>query len=386
MTRTSPPRTGLRHVGRLAVVLAAVLAVAACSESGEFTFGSRAADPEGPAAIGATRLVERDVEAPEVFDVIDNGLWDGRPSLGGIWVAHPDATDPERVMIRNIETGSFVIGALFRRERENPGPVIQVSSDAAAALDVLAGDPTRLQVTALRREDVPDAAAPAGEEPAAVAEVGATPDAAPVEAEPLPEIAAAMSATPGAATEAEAPAATTGGPSETDMAAAPGAGPAQEGRRPLGLLSRIFAPTAPTRAPTRAPARPALQTGLTAEEVAQGIGSRAFSTETLDPVAAMAEDAIAESETRVAAPVAPRSSGLERPFVQIGIFDVQENAHNTGQALRSAGLLPTIYDQTSNGRRFWRVVVGPAPTAQDRAAVLETVRGLGFEDAYLVTR
>jgi hypothetical protein len=63
-----------------------------------------------------------DVEAPEVFDITDAGLWDGRPSLGGVWVAHPDATDPERVMIRNTETGSFVIGALFRRERENPGP------------------------------------------------------------------------------------------------------------------------------------------------------------------------------------------------------------------------------------------------------------------------
>ena len=29
-------------------------------------------------------------------------------------------------------------GALFRRERENPGPILQVSSDAANALDMLA--------------------------------------------------------------------------------------------------------------------------------------------------------------------------------------------------------------------------------------------------------
>jgi rare lipoprotein A len=77
---------------------------------------------------------------------------------------------------------------------------------------------------------------------------------------------------------------------------------------------------------------------------------------------------------------------LERAYVQIGIFSVQENANNTGQTLRNAGLVPTIYDQTSNGRRFWRVVVGPAPTAEDRAAVLDTVRGLGFGDAYFVSR
>jgi cell division septation protein DedD len=55
---------------------------------------------------------------------------------------------------------------------------------------------------------------------------------------------------------------------------------------------------------------------------------------------------------------------LERAYVQIGIFSVQENANNTGQTLRNAGLVPTIHDQTSNGRRFWRVVVGPAPTAR----------------------
>jgi hypothetical protein len=43
----------------------------------------------GPTPIGAAPLAERDVEAPEVFDVTDAGLWDGRPSLGGVWVAHP---------------------------------------------------------------------------------------------------------------------------------------------------------------------------------------------------------------------------------------------------------------------------------------------------------
>jgi rare lipoprotein A len=98
------------------------------------------------------------------------------------------------------------------------------------------------------------------------------------------------------------------------------------------------------------------------------------------PVAAPAP---APEPVRVAAPAAP---ALERAYVQIGLFSVQENANNTGQTLRNAGLVPTIYDETSNGRRFWRVVVGPAPTVEDRAAVLDTVRGLGFGDAYFVSR
>lgn len=116
------------------------------------------------AAQRSTRLVDRDVEAPDVFQVTDQALWDGRPSLGGVWVASPDATDPERVILRNAENGTFVIGALFKRERDNPGPKLQISSDAAEALGVLAGQPISLNVTALRREEAPEAA-PAPEAP-----------------------------------------------------------------------------------------------------------------------------------------------------------------------------------------------------------------------------
>jgi cell division septation protein DedD len=122
------------------------------------------ASGSGVASETSVRLVDRDVEAPQVFQVTDEALWDGRPSLGGVWVASPDAVDPERVILRNPSNGKFVIGALFRRERINPGPVLQISSDAAAALGILAGRPTKINVTALRREEVPvttpDAARP----------------------------------------------------------------------------------------------------------------------------------------------------------------------------------------------------------------------------------
>ena len=285
-------RFSLRALG---LVLVPVIALAGCAEDGEF-FGSRNADADGPAPIGATRLVERDVEAPEIFEVTSEGLWDGRPSLGGVWVAHPDVGDPERVIIRNDENGRFVIGALFRRERDNPGPDLQISSDAAAALGTLAGNPTMLNVTALRREGVAETA-----------------DAAP-------------------------------------DAMAPGADIA-----------------------TSAAAGEITSTPLDGAD-----------NSTIAVAAAAIEAADAASQPTAAR--TPPAGAPERAFVQIGIFSVQENATNTGQALRSVGLEPTIYDQSSNGRQFWRVVVGPADSAATRDAILENVRGLGFDDAFFVRR
>ncbi len=145
-------------LARFAGLLVLTFALTACEDGLQLPFGqnARGGADGGPVQSSSTRLVERDVEAPEVFQVTDQGLWDGRPSLGGVWVASPDATDPERVIIRNEDNGRFVIGALFRRERDNPGPTLQVSSDAASALNMLAGAPISLNVTALRREEVAD--------------------------------------------------------------------------------------------------------------------------------------------------------------------------------------------------------------------------------------
>jgi len=145
-------RTAFWQIG---VVVVLSIGLAGCDEYGSFQFPPMGDSLESSPAVSGqtTELVERDVEAPEVFEVTQQGLWDGRPSLGGVWVAFPDVAEPERVIIRNQETGAFVIGALFRRERENPGPALQVSSDAAAALDMLAGAPATLNVTALRREE-----------------------------------------------------------------------------------------------------------------------------------------------------------------------------------------------------------------------------------------
>ena len=131
-------------------------------------------DTAFPATDG-TPAIERDVEAPEVFSATDRALWDGRPSLGGIWIAAPDVGAPERVVIRDPQTGAATVGALFKRERDNPGPPLQLSSEAAEALGILAGVPTVVEVVALRREAAPlPAADPVAPEPAPRPDPGLT--------------------------------------------------------------------------------------------------------------------------------------------------------------------------------------------------------------------
>ncbi|MEW9921991.1 SPOR domain-containing protein [Marimonas sp. MJW-29] len=192
---------------RLALLGGCMLALGACDETGQFSlpFGQNAPAATSESTATGGKTVERDVEAPEVFSATDQGLWDGRPSLGGVWVAHPDVKEPERVIIRNEANGKFVIGALFRKERDLPGPRLQISSDAAAALDILAGAPAPLNVTALRREEVaetePVEAAPTEtvEAPAEVTESTLDPIAAAgaaIEAAPETSVEAIQAAAP----------------------------------------------------------------------------------------------------------------------------------------------------------------------------------------------
>jgi rare lipoprotein A len=169
MARADDCHTGTPHL-RAAALLAAALALAGC----QLGMPGREGAPAARASADGTRFVERDVEAPEVFQAEEPGLWDGRPSLGGVWVAHPGVGDPERAIIRNAETGASVAGALFRRERDQPGPRFQVSSEAANALGILAGRPTPIRVTAVQLRQVPVSA------PAAAPDL---PDAPPAQEE-----------------------------------------------------------------------------------------------------------------------------------------------------------------------------------------------------------
>lgn len=292
-------------------MLCSAAILAGCGEGKEFSLFKKksATDTEvtsGAESPSSTKLVERDVEVPEVFQVSDRGLWDGRPSLGGVWVAHPDVAEPERVIIRNQENGKFVIGALFKRERDNPGPSFQVSSDAAAALGMLAGSPSELNVTALRRQEVP-----------------ISPET-PLE------------------------------PETTEL-------------------------TAPETIET------ATLDGPAAPENPASLASAALDEVESTPPLTEVEPTSAPVET--AAPAAPPrkpASSLEKPFVQIGFFSVEDNADRNGTALRNAGIMPTIRKEESNGKTYWRVLAGPAPNSSERRALLAKVKKLGYADAYFV--
>lgn len=236
-------------MARVALLISTALTLAAC-QPGANPFARKADTPDATASAPATSvtLVDRDVEAPDVFQTTDMALWDGRPSLGGVWVASPDAVDPERVILRNDANGKFVIGALFKREAFNPGPNLQISSDAAEALGLLAGQPGKISVTALRREEVAastDATAPIldanegvsattlGETAAAAideAEATAKPAPKPADGPKAPVVSSATPAAAGAVTTtAVAPAGTAAAPKPENPAPAAGAATVQIG-------------------------------------------------------------------------------------------------------------------------------------------------------------
>ncbi len=307
---------------RTGLLVIALMGVAGCEETARLPFLQPKDKTETVTASTSTRIVEHDVEAPEVFQVTEAGLWDGRPSLGGVWVAHPDVNEPERVIIRNNANGKFVIGALFRREREIPGPRLQASSEAAAALGMLPGAPVELNVTALRKEKVEEPQAPAPEE-----------------------------------TESKA-----GAPAEVTVAALDPVAGAE-------AAIEAAAPTAPA-AQTVAPGGAAKPKGQTAAKA----GATASA-------AAGAKVAAASPKPAPKRPVSP----LKKPYIQIGIFSVEQNAKRTADQMRSAGMIPVIHAETMNGKPFWRVVVGPARSTSERSALLKQVKSTGFSDAYYVT-
>jgi len=150
------------------VPLIGMFALAGCEEPLGLTESS-AVNADGT----TTESIETDVAAPEAFSITDTALWDGRPTFGGVWIAYPDIETPERVRITNAENGKTVIGALYERDRNFPGPKIELSADAASALGILAGTPAQLNIVALRRKIVEvEVEAPVAEEAPAAAVVG----------------------------------------------------------------------------------------------------------------------------------------------------------------------------------------------------------------------
>lgn len=316
--KISQSRTWAGGSWTLTVGLTAALALSACQMSLP-KLGKKPADADaavttdvpGNSAAAVPTGGERDVEAPEIFKKTDKALWDGRPSLGGVWVAHASVKDPERVLIRNPANGKSVIGALFRREFDNPGPSLQLSSDAAEALGLLAGQPATIDVVALKRVEAP-------------APVEAAPAKPAVTAAPLPE---------------------GGKPGKTPKAADP--------------------------APVVATAAAAID--------------KATAGQTGKPAAG--KPAAAKPGTPAPAPAAPAPAGtIRQAYVQIGIFSVEANAKKAAAQMQKAGMTAAVKADTSQGKSFWRVIVGPAASLADRNALVAKVKGLGYPDAYPVSK
>ena len=193
---------------RFLMVIGVCAALSACDETGAFNFGGPSDVQTEVTEDGTTiQFIEEEVEKPDVFYALESGLWDGRPTFGGVWVSHPDTKQPEKVIIRNKSNGRFVVGALFRIERDLPGPSLRLSSDAAEAIGALAGSPVQLEVVALRTEKTPVAPPepPAVEAPAEIEEQTLDPIAAAgaaIESAPETPTEAAATATIAAATVA----------------------------------------------------------------------------------------------------------------------------------------------------------------------------------------
>lgn len=368
---------------------------------------------------------QRDVEAPEVFQVTEAGLWDGRPSLGGIWVAHPDVAQPERVLIKNTANNKTVTGALFRRDRNLPGPALQVSSSAATQLGMLAGAPTRIEVVALRREAVEPAPPPIAEEPvdadAPEADAAAT-DTAQVDAAEKPAKRKWWQKKPADETNAAGAAAVAG--------AAAGAAVASSGDEAAEATAEVAEAAAETTA-TEAPAKrkwwqkktpeeagaeaaeaataPLAETGTEtaladpqtaalsdpeitppAEKPAkrkwwQKKDPNAITETPLDPIAgaAAAIDASEPTTAAAAAAASPETTGgLAKPFVQAGTFSVEANAKSAAEKIRRNGMSADVAELKSDDKSVWRVLVGPASTRAERRALLNDVKDLGFNDAF----
>ena len=373
-------------------------------------------DSAGLAAAPAKKKSGQEVEAPEVFQATDSALWDGRPSLGGIWVASPDVENPERVVMFNPASGKTVTGALFKRERENPGPRLQLSSDAAEALGILAGAPTEIRVTALRKEEAAEApvaeAAPEGE-------AATDPAAEPAKDGDAAAIASAALAAVEGDTKSAAPAAAPTDPAAKDadpaVAVAGAAAVAADG------AAAVVDPTpkkktwkerrAEAKAAREAKKKAAADAKAAAAAAAAGTAAAPEGeAPTASPDAAAAAIAPIESapldartpeatapvepakskrktvgDTAVAAPVeaeapapdAPAATGPARP-IQVASFSKEENAKRAAEALAKIGVTATPQKSDKAGKAVWGVVV------MGDDAMLKKIKDAGFADAYFL--
>lgn len=153
--------------GRFVLIVALLAGITGCAQ---LTDGSQldtdpaiGALPEDAAEIVAAAKPKPvpmiDSTAPDVFQATDFAIWDGKPTFGDIWIAMADLKQPERVEIRNEETGEIFKGSLLADDRPPyPDAPIRLSSGAALALGAAPLVPVRITVTAVRKTPVHETA------------------------------------------------------------------------------------------------------------------------------------------------------------------------------------------------------------------------------------
>lgn len=266
-----------------------LLALAACEPqgAGPTDLGAATSGATPAPAIRQETLEMR----PDIYSRHDLAGWDGRPSLGGAWIAHPDVGSAERASITEVATGREIMAALFRRDPSIPGPPFQLSAEAANQLGVTAGVPVEVHVVAVRTN------------PTAAARVQEAVDTE-ASAEPMPEPAAApVEAAVIAAVPVEEP-------EIVEVATLPASDPVAE---PVEVAAPSSPPATPPAARESAPERPYMQVGvfgvaanasalverLTAEGLqARAVPSGALTRVIVGPAASSAELALIRDKVR----------------------------------------------------------------------------------------
>ena len=265
--------------------------------------------------------------APDIFEATGLAVWDGKRTLQGVWVAHPLATSARRVRIFNQNNGQAVDGALFKRDTADSGASILISSEAAQLLGMDVGTPSELRIVAVspvQRSTEP-------EKPA----------------EPLVTNQANTQAANDTVAEVTAP--------KTE---------------PASKTAELPAPT-----PTKKP-----EPNSDARSATAAVPAESDEPEKETQISAITP--VKPAKTATAATTSP----LKLPFIQAGIFGVEENATKLIRRIKGKDMPAVGRALRSKGKKLTRVLAGPFQTVAERNAALRKIRAMGLKDAAPVRR
>jgi DedD protein len=159
----------------------------------------------------------------------------------------------------------------------------------------------------------------------------------------------------------------------------PAAAPLADTPMPSAPDSKPVEASANDAQPARGAAREAPRSGGAASvERAPGASAPNASTS----AAATAGSASPRPSVAAAAPSAPRAAPSERPVsggwaVQVGSFASRENAERLARKLKGKGFESHVSESSGNGKRLWRVRVGPEPDRASAVALGTRLRAAG---------